>query len=183
VDYNPVFPSSLAFAHLALAAAASLALTAGLLRRSFLAGLAFWAFKPAKRIFRALARALISLRLTCYPHHPTAHTISFPSPEERAESILSTGHQKPKGLRGFATLQNCGRQSHSISRAGQGQIRRVGFFALSLTATSQRRSVSPRLSFTISSITYRQARVPMWGGGGGQTGAGDLQVYGGPHQS
>ena len=65
-DYKVVFPSALTLAHLALAAAASLALVAGLLRRSFLlAGLsvAFAPFKPAKRTFRALARALISLRL------------------------------------------------------------------------------------------------------------------------
>jgi hypothetical protein len=59
--HNLVFPSALTLAHLALAAAASLALTAGLLRRSFLAGLAAFAF--AHRIFRALARALISFRL------------------------------------------------------------------------------------------------------------------------
>ena len=57
--YNLVFPSSLAFAHLALAAALSLALVAGLLRRSFFLA----AFKLARRIFRALARALMSLRL------------------------------------------------------------------------------------------------------------------------
>ena len=63
--YNFVFPSALAFAHLALAAADSLALTAGLLRQSFLAGLdlAFpFAFALAHRIFRARARAFMSLR-------------------------------------------------------------------------------------------------------------------------
>ena len=51
--YNAFFLSALTFAHLALAAALSLALTAGLLRRSFFL---------AQRIFRALARAFISLR-------------------------------------------------------------------------------------------------------------------------
>jgi hypothetical protein len=63
--YNVVFPSALALAHLALAAAESLALTAGLLRQSFLAGLGvvFLAFTPAQRIFRALAKAFMSLRL------------------------------------------------------------------------------------------------------------------------
>jgi hypothetical protein len=63
--YSLVFPSALAFAHLALAAADSLALTAGLLRQSFLAGLdlAFpFAFALAHRIFRARARAFMSLR-------------------------------------------------------------------------------------------------------------------------
>ena len=56
--YSVVFPSALTLAHLALAAALSLALTAGLLRRSFfLAALTF-----AQRIFRALARAFTSLR-------------------------------------------------------------------------------------------------------------------------
>jgi hypothetical protein len=39
VGYSLVLPSALAFAHLALAAAESLALTAGLPRQSFLAGL------------------------------------------------------------------------------------------------------------------------------------------------
>ena len=63
--YSLVFPSALAFAHLALAAADSLALTAGLLRQSFLAGLdlAFpFAFALAHRIFRALPKAFMSLR-------------------------------------------------------------------------------------------------------------------------
>lgn len=63
--YKVFFPSALTFAHLALAAAASLALTAGLLRRSFFLAAFVAAFFPlilAKRIFRALARALISLR-------------------------------------------------------------------------------------------------------------------------
>jgi len=41
--YSVFFPSALAFAHLALAAAASLALVAGLLRRSFLAA---WLLLP-----------------------------------------------------------------------------------------------------------------------------------------
>jgi hypothetical protein len=59
--HSLLFPSALTFAHLALAAAASLALTAGLLRRSFLAGLV--AFNLAERIFRALTKALMSLRL------------------------------------------------------------------------------------------------------------------------
>ena len=64
INHNPFFPLALTLAHLALAVAASLALTAGLERRSFLAGLGvdFWAFNLADRIFRALARALISLR-------------------------------------------------------------------------------------------------------------------------
>ena|ERR1017187_2739642 len=94
--YSVFFPSALAFAHLALAAAASFALVAGLLRRSFLAGLGVAVvpfclahlalaaaeiaalpallirllpfafplpFILAKRILRAFARALISLRL------------------------------------------------------------------------------------------------------------------------
>ncbi len=62
--YSLFFPSSFAFAHLALAAAASLALIAGLLRRSFLAGLgaALAPFNLAQRIFRALTRAFTSLR-------------------------------------------------------------------------------------------------------------------------
>ncbi len=90
--YKVFCPSALTFAHLALAAAASLALTAGLLRRSFflaavnfahlalvpamiaalpaalnrllpfLAGLDL-TFDFAQRIFLALARALTSLRL------------------------------------------------------------------------------------------------------------------------
>jgi len=63
--YNVFFPAALAFLHLARAAAANFALVAGLLRRSFfLAGLdlAFVPFNMAARIFRALARALISLR-------------------------------------------------------------------------------------------------------------------------
>jgi len=61
-DYNLVFPSALAFAHLALAAAESLAFTSGLLRQSFLAGFVLVPFALAHRIFRALARALMSLR-------------------------------------------------------------------------------------------------------------------------
>ncbi|ERR1035441_9869327 len=93
--YNLVFPSALAFAHLSLAAAESFALTAGLLRQSFLAGLgvadvpltfahlalpaALMAALPAalirllplfaipfafaQRIFLALAKAFMSLRL------------------------------------------------------------------------------------------------------------------------
>jgi len=60
-NYSLVFPSALAFAHLALAAAESLALTAGLLRQSFF--LPFLAaFTLAQRIFRALAKAFMSLR-------------------------------------------------------------------------------------------------------------------------
>ena len=64
--YNPVFPSALALAHLALAAAASFALVAGLLRRSFfLAGLEAFAVPLIlpQRIALALARVLMSLRL------------------------------------------------------------------------------------------------------------------------
>ena len=91
--YSLVFPAAFAFAHLALAAAESLALTSGLLRQSSLAGLGvanvpltfahldlpaalmaalpaalirllpfLAAFNLAERIFRALARALMSLR-------------------------------------------------------------------------------------------------------------------------
>jgi hypothetical protein len=63
LPYSLVFPSALAFAHLALAAAESLALTAGLLRQSFFAGFVLVRFALAQRIFRALAKALISLRL------------------------------------------------------------------------------------------------------------------------
>lgn len=65
-SHNVFFPSARTLAHLALAAAASLALTDGLLRRSFFLAvfaLAFAPFKLAIRIFRALARALMSLRL------------------------------------------------------------------------------------------------------------------------
>ena len=94
VPHSVFLPSALAFAHLSLAAAESLALTAGLLRQSFLAGLgvagvpftfahlalpsALMAALPAalirllpflgipfalaQRIFRALARAFMSLR-------------------------------------------------------------------------------------------------------------------------
>ena len=59
--YSLVLPSARAFLHLARAAAASLALVAGLPRQSlFLAGLVAFAF--AKRILRARARALMSLR-------------------------------------------------------------------------------------------------------------------------
>jgi len=64
--YRLFFPSALTLAHLARAAAASLALTAGLLRRSFFLGglgVALVPFNFANRIFRARARALISLRL------------------------------------------------------------------------------------------------------------------------
>ena len=90
--HNLVFPSALTLAHLAFAAAASLALVAGLLRRSFLAGVdlsfalahlalpaALMAALPAalirllplfaipfafaQRIFLALAKAFMSLRL------------------------------------------------------------------------------------------------------------------------
>jgi hypothetical protein len=63
--YKVFLPSAFTFAHLDRAAAASLALVAGLLRRSFLAGLdlAFpFAFALAHRIFRALAKAFMSLR-------------------------------------------------------------------------------------------------------------------------
>ncbi len=61
--YNVFLPSALAFAHLALAAAESLALTAGLLRQSFfLVGFVLVPFALAQRIFRALARAFMSLR-------------------------------------------------------------------------------------------------------------------------
>jgi hypothetical protein len=61
--YNPFFPSAFAFAHRALAAAEGLALTAGLLRQSFLfAGFVLVPFALAQRIFRALARAFMSLR-------------------------------------------------------------------------------------------------------------------------
>jgi hypothetical protein len=89
-NHNVFFPSARTFAHLAFAAALSLALTAGLLRRSLLAGLAAFALAHlalpaarmaalpaapirllpflaalnlAERIFRALARAFMSLRL------------------------------------------------------------------------------------------------------------------------
>ena len=55
--YSIFFPAAFALAHLALAAAESLALTAGLLRRSFFL-LGLEAF--AQRILRALARALIT---------------------------------------------------------------------------------------------------------------------------
>ena len=60
--YSVFLPSAQAFAHLALAAAESLALTAGLLRQSFLEGFALVPFALAQRIFRALARAFMSLR-------------------------------------------------------------------------------------------------------------------------
>jgi len=63
--YSRVFPSAFAFAHLALAAAESLALIAGLLRQSFFfAGLdsVLRAFNFAERILRAFAKAFISLR-------------------------------------------------------------------------------------------------------------------------
>ena len=63
--YSVVFPAALTLAHLARAAAASLALTAGLLRRSrFLVafGVAALPFALAHRIFRAFARAFMSLR-------------------------------------------------------------------------------------------------------------------------
>ena len=60
--YSLLFPSARTLAHLALAAAESLARTAGLLRQSFL--LFFLAaLTLAQRIFRALARAFMSLRL------------------------------------------------------------------------------------------------------------------------
>jgi hypothetical protein len=52
--YSFLFPSALAFAHLLLAAAESLALTAGLLRQSFLAGLKSVA--PVPLILAHLAR-------------------------------------------------------------------------------------------------------------------------------
>jgi len=44
--YKVVFPSALTVTHLALAAAASLALTARLLRRSFFLPLSVWASRP-----------------------------------------------------------------------------------------------------------------------------------------
>ena len=57
--YNVFFPSARTFAHLALPAALMAALPAALIRLfPFLA-----AFNLAERIFRALARALMSLRL------------------------------------------------------------------------------------------------------------------------
>jgi len=59
--YSVVFPSALALAHLALAAAASLALTAGLLRRSFFLAAGF-AFFPALPLYLAhLARAAAAM--------------------------------------------------------------------------------------------------------------------------
>ena len=57
--YNVFFPSALAFAHLALAAAEIAALPALLIRLLPLLA----AFNLAERIFRAFLRALISLRL------------------------------------------------------------------------------------------------------------------------
>ena len=57
--YNFVFPSALAFAHLSLAAALSLDLVAGLLRRSFLAGLGV-ADVPLTFAHLALPAALIA---------------------------------------------------------------------------------------------------------------------------
>jgi len=62
IPHSVFLPSALAFAHLSLAAAESLALTAGLLRQSFLKGFALVPFALAQRIFRALARAFMSLR-------------------------------------------------------------------------------------------------------------------------
>ena len=64
--HSPVFPSARTLDHLAFAAATCLALTSGLLRRSFLlAGFASApaAFALAQRIFLALAKAFISFRL------------------------------------------------------------------------------------------------------------------------
>src|SRR5208283_5444118 len=61
--------------------------------------------------------------LTCYPYNRKAYTISFPSPEERADPHFKTGHQRPRGQNGSATLQNGRRQSHGISHgsdAGRG---------------------------------------------------------------
>jgi hypothetical protein len=57
-SYSPFFPSARTLAHLALAAALSFALTAGLLRPSFFLA----AFSLAERILRALANAFTSLR-------------------------------------------------------------------------------------------------------------------------
>lgn len=59
--YNLVFPSALTFAHLALAASESLALTAGLLRQSLLAGLGV-AVAPLIFAHRAFAAAEIAAR-------------------------------------------------------------------------------------------------------------------------
>jgi len=61
--YNDFFPAALAFLHLARAAAASLALVAGLLRRSFfLAGMGADGTDPLIRAQRALAPAAIAAR-------------------------------------------------------------------------------------------------------------------------
>ena len=57
--HNLVFPSALAFAHLALAAAASLALTAGLLRQSF--------FLPFLAAFTFAQRALAPAAMAGLP--------------------------------------------------------------------------------------------------------------------
>jgi hypothetical protein len=35
--------------------------------------------------------------LTCYPYSREAYTLSFPSPEERADTILSNGPSKAQG--------------------------------------------------------------------------------------
>lgn len=61
--YRVVLPAAFAFAHLALAAAASLALTAGLLRRSaLLPGFAFFAALPLYLAHLALAAAAMAAR-------------------------------------------------------------------------------------------------------------------------
>jgi hypothetical protein len=60
--YRVVFPAALAFFHLAIAAADMAARPAALIWRFFGAALVPAAFAFAQRIFRAFARALISLR-------------------------------------------------------------------------------------------------------------------------
>ena len=90
--YSVVFPSALALAHLALAAAASLALTAGLLRRSFFLA-SFDFFTPLPRYLAHLALAALAMA-----RRPAADILRLPfglpgprlpPPSPAIESILS----------------------------------------------------------------------------------------------
>jgi hypothetical protein len=58
--------------------------------------------------------------LTCYPYSVNAYTLSFPRPEERADTILVNGSSKTQGLGRFRYAPKL---SAAKSSVGQGQLR------------------------------------------------------------
>ncbi len=75
--YNVFFPSAFTFAHLALAAAASLALTAGLLRRSFFLAAFTFAHLAFVAAMMAALPAALNRRLPLFAFPLTLAHLAF----------------------------------------------------------------------------------------------------------